>query len=101
MTVIDLERKLKAMLQRGFQTGAQNNDEYPSAQLNYLNQTKKVKQLSPYGFYSATPINSEWIILEARGTLVSCSCEFSSHKRAFGHKNTPLINCMKRYIIAA
>ncbi len=67
MTVIDLERKLKAMLQRGFQTGAQNNNKYPSAQLNYLNQTKKVKQLNPYGFYSATPINSEWIILEARG----------------------------------
>jgi len=67
MTTADIKRMLQTSIQRAIQTSSPSDGTYPKSQLNFMGQTAEVRSLNPYGFYSASPINSEWTIFSVRG----------------------------------
>lgn len=60
--------KLQNLIKRAIQTLVPDDSGIRQiVQVKFLGQTKKVKAVSPYGVFGAPPLNSDWIILSARG----------------------------------
>lgn len=59
--------KLQNLIKRGIQTLKPDDSGIRQfVQVKFLGQTKKVKAVSPYGFFGAPPLNSDWLIFSAR-----------------------------------
>jgi phage baseplate assembly protein gpV len=60
--------KLKNLIRNGRQTlPMEDLGKFPKAQVKSFTEIKKVKNITPYGFYCSPVLNSQWIIFESRG----------------------------------
>lgn len=61
--------KLKSLILRGLQklTPDDTQDLGQKAQVQFMGQTQDIQLITPYGFYSCSPVNSEWVIWSVRG----------------------------------
>jgi phage gp45-like len=64
---MEVVRSMKNIIKRSVQTAtADDSKDRQTLKVKFLGQIRDIKQVTPYGLYSSSPVGSEFIVLSAR-----------------------------------